>query len=73
MAPIIIIGSGFAALQTIKMIRNSDTGLPITVITADQGLSTTNQVCRTCSVKSSVQVIWSHILQSSLSKSMVYP
>lgn len=38
MAPIIIIGSGFAALQTIKMIRNSDTGLPITVITADQGV-----------------------------------
>ncbi len=38
MAPIIIIGSGFAALQTIKMIRNSDTELPITVITADQGV-----------------------------------
>ena len=38
MAPIVIIGSGFAALQTIKMIRNSDTELPITVITADQGV-----------------------------------
>ncbi|MEF1228161.1 FAD-dependent oxidoreductase, partial [Vibrio fortis] len=38
MAPIMIIGSGFAALQTIKMIRNSDTELPITVITADQGV-----------------------------------
>lgn len=38
MAPIIVIGSGFAALQTIKMIRNSDAELPITVITADQGV-----------------------------------
>lgn len=38
MAPIVIIGSGFAALQTIKMIRNSNTELPITVITADQGV-----------------------------------
>lgn len=36
-APVVIIGSGFAAYQLIKNIRRQDTELPILVITADNG------------------------------------
>ncbi|PKH54531.1 NADH:flavorubredoxin reductase NorW [Shewanella sp. Choline-02u-19] len=36
-APIVIIGSGFAAYQLIKNIRRQDVSLPIQVFTADEG------------------------------------
>ncbi|WP_028108368.1 NADH:flavorubredoxin reductase NorW [Ferrimonas futtsuensis] len=36
-APIVIIGSGFAAYQLVKSLRKLDSDCPITVVTADEG------------------------------------
>ncbi|BDY05126.1 NADH:flavorubredoxin reductase NorW [Ferrimonas sp. YFM] len=36
-APIVIVGSGFAAYQLVKALRKLDAGHPITVVTADDG------------------------------------
>ncbi|MDC5856678.1 NADH:flavorubredoxin reductase NorW [Vibrio europaeus] len=38
MNPIIIVGGGFAALQTIKMLRKTDEQIAIELITADEGI-----------------------------------
>ena len=38
MSNIVIVGGGFAALQTIKMVRKIDQDVAITMITADAGV-----------------------------------
>lgn len=35
---IVLVGAGFAALQTIKMIRKTDPNIAITIVTADAGI-----------------------------------
>lgn len=38
MSNIVIVGGGFAALQTIKMLRKADQNIAITMVTADSGV-----------------------------------
>ncbi len=38
MSNIVIVGGGFVALQTIKMVRKIDQDIAITMITADSGV-----------------------------------
>ncbi|MCZ8485808.1 hypothetical protein O9993_09570 [Vibrio lentus] len=46
MSNIVIVGGGFAALQTIKMVRQKRPDIAITMITADAGLSTVAESSR---------------------------